>query len=109
MAALTLADVALDSVTVNQAVWNGLVSTPKTQSAFLTIAVSPQVATMLSEQIERQKVKGHSFLFATLADRTRDMNLFRKRKTCFAGNTAGRVSRIPPLQRITPRFATSAA
>jgi len=35
---------------------------------------------MLSEQIERQKTKGHNFLFSTSIGTPWDMNLFRKRK-----------------------------
>jgi integrase len=41
LAALTLADVTPCSITVSQAVWNGEVSTPKTQNALRTVAVSP--------------------------------------------------------------------
>lgn len=80
LAALTLADVSGVSVTVSQAVWNGKVSTPKTQNALRTVAVSPQLATLLSEQVERQKIKGHKFLFSTSTGSPWDMNLFRKRK-----------------------------
>jgi len=80
LAALMLSDVNPDSVTVNQAVWNGKISTPKTQNALRTIAVSPQLAKLLAEQIERQKQKAHQFLFSSSTGTPWDMNLFRKRK-----------------------------
>ncbi len=80
LAALTLADVGPAKVTVNHAVWNGLVSTPKTQNSLRTVAVSPQLAKLLSEQLERQQAKQHNFLFSTSTGSAWDMNLFRKRK-----------------------------
>jgi len=55
LAGLRLNDATPNSITVCQAVWNGKVGTPKTDSALRTIAVSPQLALLLSEQIERQK------------------------------------------------------
>jgi hypothetical protein len=42
--------------------------------------VSPQLATLLSEQVERQKAKGHSFWFSTSPGTVWDISLFRKRK-----------------------------
>ena len=78
--ALRLADVTPTNITVNQAVWNGKVSTPKTQNALRTVAVSPQLARLLAEQVERQKAKRHDFLFSTSAGTPWDINLFRKRK-----------------------------
>ncbi len=80
LAALTIADVGPAKVTVNHAVWNGLVSTPKTQNSLRTVAVSSQLAKLLSEQLERQKAKQHNFLFSTSTGSAWDMNLFRKRK-----------------------------
>jgi len=80
LAALMLADVKPDSVTVNHAVWNGKIDTPKTQNALRTIAVSPQLAKLLAEQIEHQKYKRHQFLFSSSTGTPWDMNLFRKRK-----------------------------
>jgi integrase len=80
LAALTLTDVGPAKVTVNHAVWNGVVSTPKTQNSLRTVAVSPQLAKLLSEQLERQKAKQHDFLFSTSTGSAWDMNLFRKRK-----------------------------
>jgi integrase len=80
LAGLMLADVGEQSITVSRSVWNGKVGTPKTQNSLRTVAVSPQLAKLLSEQIERQKVKRHSFLFSTSTGSAWDMNLFRKRK-----------------------------
>ena len=80
LAALRVADITPNSLTVNQSVWNGEVGTPKTQNALRTIAVSVRLAALLSEQIERQKSKGHEFLFSSSTGTPWDMNLFRKRK-----------------------------
>jgi integrase len=80
LAALRLADIAPNSLTVNQSVWNGEVGTPKTENALRTVAVSLQLAALLSEQIERQKNKGREYLFSSSTGTPWDMNLFRKRK-----------------------------
>jgi integrase len=61
-------------------VWNGEVGTPKTQNAMRTVAISPQLAALLAEQVERQNEKGHAFLFSSSTGTPWDMNLFRKRK-----------------------------
>jgi len=80
LAALTIADVSATSITVNQAVWNGKVSTPKTENALRTLAVSAHLGTLLTEQVERQKSKRHNFLFSSSTGTPWDINLFRKRK-----------------------------
>jgi integrase len=80
LAALSLTDITSADVTVNHSVWNGRIGTPKTQNAMRTIAVSPQLAAMLGEQIERQKTKGHNFLFSAATGSPWDMNTFRKRE-----------------------------
>ncbi len=75
-----VADVSTDRITVNRFVWNGKAGMLKTPSAQRNVAISPQLATLLSEQIERQKAKGHDFLFSTSTGIPWDINLFRKRK-----------------------------
>jgi integrase len=80
LAGLTLANVTPTTIKVSQAVWNGEVGIPKTKKSRRTVVISPQLAMLLSEQVERQKVKGHDFLFSTAAGTPWDMNLFRKRK-----------------------------
>jgi integrase len=56
------------------------VQTPKTSNAVRTLAVSAQLGAMLWEQSERQRTKGHQFLFSTSSGTPWDMNLFRQRK-----------------------------
>ena len=80
LCALTLADISTVSVTVNHSVWNVKVDTPKTPNAGRTVAVSSRLATLLSEQVERQTVKGHDFLFLTSNGNPWDINLLRTRK-----------------------------
>jgi integrase len=80
LSGLRLIDVGLDSITVNQSVWNGKVGDTKTDSAIRTVAVSLQLANLLSEQVERQKSKKRHFLFSTSTNKPQDMNVFRSRK-----------------------------
>jgi len=80
LAGLRLTDVHPNYITVNQAVWNGKVSTPKTQNAVRKVAVSEQLAVLLAIQKEHQASQGHDFLFSTSTGSPWDMNMFRKRK-----------------------------
>jgi integrase len=73
-------DVEIDRITVNQSVWHGRVQTPKTNSAVRTIAISPQLAVLLWEQANRQREKGHDFLFSSSVGTPWDASLFRRRK-----------------------------
>ena len=56
------------------------VKSPKTDNAVRTLALSPQLITLLREQIVRQKAKGHDFLFSAATGNPWDLNIFRKRK-----------------------------
>lgn len=78
--ALRLGDVELDRITVRQSVWHGRVQSPKTNNAVRTVAVSAQLGAMLWEQAERQKSKGHEFLFTASSGSPIDASLFRQRK-----------------------------
>ena len=80
LCALALADISTTSVTVNHSVWNGIVGIPKTPSAVRTVAISPQLATLLAGHLQIQRAKAHSFLFSTAAGTPWDISLFRKRK-----------------------------
>jgi integrase len=80
LCAMLLSDVTKESVTINHSIWNGKIGTPKTPNSVRTIAVSPQLAKLLSEQIARQQAKGHRFLFTTSTGSPWDINLFRQRK-----------------------------
>jgi integrase len=77
---LCVGDVEPDRITVSQSVWHGTVQSPKTNNALRTIAVSPQLGALLWEQIERQRGKGHDFLFSSSTGSPWDSSLFRKRK-----------------------------
>jgi integrase len=80
LAGLKLTDIEGERLTVNQSVWGGKEQGPKTNSAIRTMALSPQLLTLLWEQIVRQRVKGHEYLFSSLTGRPVDMNVHRRRK-----------------------------
>jgi len=80
LAGLKLTDIDGERLTVNQSVWGGKEQSPKTNSAIRTLALSPQLVTLLWEQIARQTTKKHGFLFSSKSGTPRDMNVFRKRK-----------------------------
>lgn len=80
VAGLKLTDLDGDKLTVNQSVWNGSEQAPKTESAVRTIAISPQLVTLLWQQLAWQKAKGREFLFSSSTGSPLDMNAFRKRK-----------------------------
>ena len=80
LAGLKLTDIDGESLTVNQSVWGGKEQSPKTNSAIRTLALSPQLVTLLWEQIARQRAKGHDYLFSSSTGRPVDMNVHRRRK-----------------------------
>jgi integrase len=65
LVALRLADVSPTNVMVHHAAWNGKVSTPKTENSLRTVAVPSHLQTLLTEQVERQRAKGHALLFTS--------------------------------------------
>ncbi len=80
LAGLRLTDINGDRLTVNQSVWHGGEQQPKTDNAIRTIALSPQLVTLLWEQIMRQKKKGHQHLFTNDNGTPLDMDNYRKRE-----------------------------
>jgi len=80
LAGLKLTDIDGERLTVNQSVWNGQTQSPKTDSALRTLGLSPQLITLLWEQIARQKAKEHEFLFTSQNGTPWDMNVHRRRK-----------------------------
>jgi integrase len=80
VAGLRLEDVQADRITVNQSVWNGQIQTPKSDSGVRVIAVSRQLDELLREQVERQRRRGHAYLFSSANGTPWDMNVFRQRK-----------------------------
>lgn len=92
VAGLKLTDIDGERLTVNQSVWGGKEQSPKTNSAVRTLGLSPQLVTLLWEQIVRQKAKAkpkrekeqgtkeHEYLFTSAAGTPRDMDVYRQRK-----------------------------
>jgi integrase len=79
LAGIRLTDIDGEHLTVNRSVWLGKEQSPKTNNAIRTLALSPQLVTLLWEQIIRQKVKGHVHLFTSSTGTPRDMNVYRRR------------------------------
>jgi integrase len=80
LAGLRLEDVELDRITVNRSIWGGEEQDPKTRSAVRTIAVSPQLATLLWQEVAKQKTAGRSHLFTVPSGSPLDMDVYRQRK-----------------------------
>jgi len=80
LAGLRLEDIDGERLTVNQSVWHGKEQTPKTNNSVRTIGLSPQVVSLLWEQITRQRSKGHPYLFSSENGTPWDMNVYRRRK-----------------------------
>lgn len=58
LAGLKLSDIDGERLTVNQSVWLGKEQTPKTNNAMRSLGLSPQLISLLWEQIARQRQKG---------------------------------------------------
>jgi integrase len=80
IAGLKLSDIDGERLTVNRSVWDGKDQSPKTNSAIRTIGLSPQLISLLWEQIARQRKKGHEYLFSSSTGNPVDMNVYRRRK-----------------------------
>jgi integrase len=80
LAGLKLTDIDGEKLTVNRSVWHGKGQAPKTDNSLRTLALSPQLISLLWEQIVRQKAKGHEYLFSSSNGTPWDMNMYRKRK-----------------------------
>jgi len=80
VAGLRLCDLDGDRLTVNQSVWHGKAQTPKTDNAIRTLALSPELVSLLWEQITRQRAKDHDYLFSSENGTPWDMNVYRRRK-----------------------------
>ena len=80
LAGLKLTDIDGEKLTVSRSVWHCKEQTPKTNNALRVLALSPQLVTLLWEQITRQKTKGFEYLFSASTGRPLDMNVYRKRK-----------------------------
>ena len=80
VAGLRLTDIDGERLTVNQSVWGGKEQSPKTNNAVRTLGLSPQLVTLLWEQIARQRAKGRHYLFSSSTGSPRDMGVYRQRK-----------------------------
>jgi integrase len=80
LAGLKLTDIYGERIAVSRTVWHGKEQSPKTDSANRILGLSPQLVSLLWEQIARQKAKGHEFLFTSASGTPRDMNVYRQRK-----------------------------
>ena len=80
LAGLRLDDIDGERLTVNQSVWHGKEQTPKTNNSVRSLGLSPQLVSLLWEQITRQTAKGHVYLFSSENGTPWDMNVYRRRK-----------------------------
>jgi integrase len=80
LAGLKLTDIDGERLNVARSVWHGKEQSPKTNNAIRTLALSPQLVTLLWEQIARQRAKGSDYLFSASTGRPLDMNVYRRRK-----------------------------
>ena len=80
IAGIKLSDIEGESLTVSRTVWNLKDQSPKTENANRTLALSPQLISLIWEQIARQKAKGHEYLFTSTNGTPWDMNVHRRRK-----------------------------
>jgi integrase len=80
LAGLKLTDIEGERLAVNQSVWLGREQAPKTNNSIRSLALSPQLITLLWEQIARQRNKEHEYLFSSRSGRPWDMDVYRSRK-----------------------------
>ena len=80
LAGLKMKDIDGERLTAVQSIWGGEEQSLKTNSSLRTMALSPQLVSLLWEQIARQKAKGHDYLFTSRTGTPKDMNVIRKRK-----------------------------
>lgn len=80
VAGLRLSDIDGESLTVNQSIWHGGEQTPKTDNAIRTLALSPQLVSLIWEQTACQKAKGHEYLFTSRNGTPLDMDNLRERR-----------------------------
>ncbi len=80
LAGLRLTAIDGDRLTVSQSVWRGRDQSPKTDNAIRTLALSPQLVSLLWEQFAWQRAKGHDYLFSSSSGKPWDMDVYRERK-----------------------------
>jgi integrase len=80
IAGLKLSDIEGESLTVSRTIWNLKDQSPKTENANRTLALSPQLISLIWEQIARQAAKEHEYLFTSANGTPWDMNVHRRRK-----------------------------
>jgi integrase len=80
LAGLRLSDIDGESLTVSRTIWGLKDQSPKTENANRTLALSPQLVSLLWEQIARQRAKGREYLFTSKKGTPRGMDSYRSRK-----------------------------
>ena len=80
LAGLKLPDIDGEKLTVNHSVWLGKEQAPKTNNSIRSLALSPQLMSLLWEQIARQRARGTSTCSTASTGSPIDMNVHRRRK-----------------------------
>ena len=80
IAGIKLSDIEGESLTVGRTIWGLKEQSPKTENANRTVALSPQLISLIWEQIARQRAKEHEYLFSSANGTPWDMDVFRSRK-----------------------------
>jgi integrase len=106
LAGLRLTAIDGERLTVSQSVWHGKDQSPKTDNAVRTMALSPQLVSLVWEQIARQGTKGHAYLFSSSSGKPCDMDMYRERKMRPLLKSLGILPAgfhsLPALQRFAP-------
>jgi integrase len=80
LAGLMLDDLHGERLNISRSIWGSEEQSPKTNSSVRSIALSPQLVSLLWEQIARQRAKGSDRLFSLSTGSALDMNVWRRRK-----------------------------
>jgi integrase len=80
LAGIKLSDIDGESLTVSRTIWGLKEQSPKTENANRILALSPQLISLLWEQIARQRAKGREYLFTSKKGTPRGMDSYRSRK-----------------------------
>jgi integrase len=80
IAGIRLSDIDGEGLTVSRTIWGLKEQSPKTENANRTLALSPQLVSLIWEQIARQRAKEHEYLFTSANGTPWDMDVYRSRK-----------------------------
>jgi hypothetical protein len=103
LAGLRLTDIDGERLTVNRSVWLGKEQAPKTNNSIRSLALSPQLISLLWEQIARQRAKGHDFFVLLQQRKTQGHERVPPSEdddvAQVSGDTAGGIPCLPSFQR----------